>query len=379
MSREIPLFKIHWDEADIVRVSGVIRSGMNWAGGSAVSEFESALARYVGTRYAVAFNSGTSALHATMLAYGFGAGDEVIVPSFTFIATANAPLFVGAKPVFADIEETTFGLDAEDVAKRITKKTKALMPIHYGGFPCRVSELKELAEENGLVLIEDAAEALGAKLEGRMVASFGVTSILSFCQNKVITTGEGGAVVTDSKDIYEKLGLIRSHGRAGRDMDYFTAGGADYIALGYNFRMSTITAALGLAQLEKIDKIIEMRRARAGYLTERLTGIKGLALPTLPPDSFSVYQMFPVRVSGGRAVRDRLKKYLAGRGITSRVYFEPVHRAPFYAHKSEFKGVSLPVTEKVSGEILCLPIYPALTKAEMDYIAQEIRQFFKVG
>ncbi len=380
MKRDIPLFKIYWDEADIAQVNQVIRSGMNWAGGSTIADFEAKLAWYVGTRYAVAFNSGTSALHAVMLAYGFGAGDEVIVPSFTFIATVNAPLFVGAKPVFADIEETTFGLDAGDVAKRITRRTRAVMPIHYGGFPCRINELKELAEGSGLVLIEDAAEALGAVLEGRKIASFGSSSVLSFCQNKVITTGEGGAVVTDSKDVYEKLGLIRSHGRAGCDLDYFSSSkDADYIALGYNFRMSTMSAALGLAQLEKIDKIIQMRCAKANYLTRKLSGVKGLVLPVMPDDSFGVYQMFPVRVAEGRVVRDRLKDYLASKGIASRVYFEPVHLTDFYARKFGSKGVSLPVTEKVSGEVLCLPIYPTLTQAEMDYIAEEIKNFFRVS
>lgn len=161
MAWKIPLFKIYWDEEDVEAVTEAIKTGMNWAVGPNVVNFEALIARYVGTKYAVTFNSGTSALHAALLAHGIKQGDEVIVPSFTFIATANAPLFVGAKPVFADIAEETFGLDPEDVKENITKKTKAIIPIHYGGCSCKIRELKEIAEDHNLILIEDAAESLG--------------------------------------------------------------------------------------------------------------------------------------------------------------------------------------------------------------------------
>ena len=167
------------------------------------------------------FNSGTSALHALLLSYGIGPGDEVIVPSFTFIATANAPKFVGAKPVFADIEDITFGLDPRAVEAKITPKTKAIIPVHYGGFPCKIRELKKIADDHGIMLIEDAAEAFGASVKGKMVGTFGDSAIMSFCQNKIITTGEGGAVVTDNKELYERMKLIRSHGRPDT-VDYFS-------------------------------------------------------------------------------------------------------------------------------------------------------------
>ena len=375
----IPLFKIYWDEEDISSVSVVIREGMSWAAGAAVTAFEIKLAEYTGMKYAVTFNSGTSALHAAMLAYGFGPGDEVVVPSFTFIATANAPLFVGAKPVFAEVEDKTFGLDAKDVIRRITDKTRAILPIHYGGIPCRIDELRRIAEGHNLVLIEDAAESLGAEFKGKRVGSFGETSILSFCQNKVITTGEGGAVLTNNRDIHRSLERIRSHGRGGDDRQYFASGKeSDYVQLGYNFRMSTMSAALGLSQLKKIGNIIQMRREKAAYLTEKLSKIKRLVVPPVPEDSFSVYQMFPVRVTGGKVGRDALKDFLAEKGITSRVYFEPVHLTSFYVNNPEFQGINLPKTESLACEMLCLPIYPTMTKDEMDYVTVQISYFFRV-
>ena len=248
---KIPLFKIFWDEEDIRAVKGVIKKGAYWTTGPQSKEFEKMIAEYIGTKYAVVFNSGTSALHAAVLAHNIKKGDEAIVPSFTFIATANALLFAGAKPVFADIESKTFGLDPEDVKEKITGKVKAIIPVHYGGSPCLIRELKEIAEDYNLILIEDAAESFGAKIKDKKVGTFGDSAMLSFCQNKVITTGDGGAVVTDSREIYEKLKLIRSHGRL-EDTDYFSSWkDVDYVTLGYNYRMSDITAALGISNLKR--------------------------------------------------------------------------------------------------------------------------------
>jgi len=236
---DIPLFKIHWDEQDVEKVASVVKKGVYWATGPEIKEFEKKISEYVGVEYALALNSGTSALHVLLAAYGMGQGDEVIVPSFTFIATANAPLFVGAKPLFADIESESYGLDPDDVERRITSKTKAIIPIHYGGLPCHIEELKQIADEHNLILIEDAAEALGAMVNTKKAGSFGDSAILSFCAPKVITTGEGGMILTDSRDVYEKALLIYNHGRVG-PTDYFSsAEQMEYVTLGYNFRMST--------------------------------------------------------------------------------------------------------------------------------------------
>lgn len=374
MNWKIPLFRIYWDKDDVRAVKNAIEKGMYWAIGPHIKEFEKGISKYIGTKYSTVFNSGTSALHAALLAHDIGSGDEVIVPSFTFIATANAPLFVGAKPVFADIEDKTYALDPEDVKEKITKKTKAIIPVHYGGCPCLIPELKEIAEDNGLVLIEDAAEAFGAKIEGQKVGTFGDAAVLSFCANKIITTGEGGAVITKSKEAYGKLKLIRSHGRLER-ADYFASSEyMDYVDLGYNFRMSNITAALGVTQLKKADKLIQMRRKNAEYLTKKLSAIKEVIPPSSPKGYFHVYQMYTIRVKDGR--RDSLSKYLSPKGIMTKVFFYPVHLTHFYKKKLGYK-TGLPVTEELSKQVLTLPMYPTLTKKEMDYIAEKINTFFE--
>ncbi len=373
----IPLFKIHTDEADVEAVSQVIRSGKNWAIGSNIEEFENALAAYVGTDYALAFSSGTAALHAMMLAYGFGPGDEIIVPSFTFIATANAPLFVGAKPVFAEIEKTTFGLDPADIEKKITKNTRAIMVLHYAGNACLIEEIKKIADKHGLVLLEDAAGALGAKAGGKNIGTFGDSAMFSFCGPKVIVTGEGGAVVTNNKDIYEKMKLVRSHGRLETANYFSTPDYMDYIVLGYNFRMSNITAALGLSQLKKIDTIISARKKNAAYLNQKLAGINSIILPEAQPGNSHIYQLYTLYIKEGKEVRDALKDHLNKKGIFSKVYFEPVHLTGFYKKTFGYKAGDLPVTEAAANSVLTLPMYPDLTKEEMDHIANEVIEFFK--
>lgn len=315
----------------------VIKRGSYWTMGPEVEEFENVVSSYVGTRYGVSFNSGTSALHAILLAYGVKANGEVMVPSFTFIATANAPLFVGAKPVFAEIEDKTFGLDPEDVKEKMTEKTKAIMPIHYGGLPCQIEALREVAEDYRVMLIEDAAESMGASINGRRVGSFGVSAMFSFCGNKVITTGEGGIIVTDSDEIYEKLNVIRSHGRLESEPYFTTSKTLDYVALGYNWRMTSFTAALGLSQMRKLEKVVEMRRTNAEYLANELSRIGEIEVPNPPEGYFDVFQMFTVRVKGGRKVRDALKNYLKNESVTTKVYFEPVHLTSFYREKFGYR------------------------------------------
>lgn len=371
---KIPLFKIYWDKNDISNVSKTIASGKNWAVGENIEIFEKMLAKYIGRKYSVVFNSGTSAQHALMLALGFKEGDEIIVPSFTFISTANCVLFVGAKPVFADIEKKTLGLDPKDVAKKITPKTKAIMPIHYGGNICAIKELQELAKKNNLILIEDAAESLGASIDKKMIGNFSDHAILSFCQNKIITTGEGGAVVTDSLEVYEKLKLIRSHGRCG-DNSYFTSNyNPDYISLGFNWRMSNISASLGISQLKKINKIIKLRREAAYYLNKELAKISGISL--IEPEK-SVYQMYTIVVNQGLQKREALKDFLDKKGISCKVYFSPAHLTSFYKKELGSKAGDLPVTEEMSDKVLSLPIYPTIKKTELKYIVNQIKIFFK--
>lgn len=376
MIRQIPLFKIYWDDEDIEKVTSVIRKGSYWAIGPEIEEFESRMAEYVGVKYALAVNSGTSALHVVLAAHDIEQGDEVIVPSFSFIATANAALFLRAKPVFAEIERETYGLDPEDVERRITPRTKAILPIHYGGLSCRIKELKQIADRHNLILVEDAAESLGATVDRQKTGSFGSAAILSLCSPKVITTGEGGMLLTDSRDVYEKAKLISNHGRAGTS-DYFSSTEhMDYITLGYNFRMSTMTAALGISQLERIDRIIQMRRENASYLAEKLSPIDEITTPSEPAGFFHLYQMYTIRINGGGDVRESLREYLNQNGIGAKVYFDPIHLSLFYRREFGYQDGDLPLTESISREVLTLPMYPTLTKDEMDYMTDKIVDFF---
>jgi dTDP-4-amino-4,6-dideoxygalactose transaminase len=376
--RQIPLYKVFWDEEDAKAVDRVIRRGAFWAIGPEIEEFEQNVAGYIGTKYGVAFNSGTSALHAAVLAHGIKPTDEVIVPSFTFIATANAPLFVGARPIFADIDET-FGLDPKDVERKISKRTRAIMPIHYGGSPCRIDELREVAEKHGVLLIEDAAESVGATLNNRKVGSFGDSAMISFCGNKIITTGEGGMILTDSAELADRLRLVRSHGRLESEPYFLTTKTLDYITLGYNWRMPTLSAALGISQMRKLTRIIELRRRNAERLTERLGGLSGLEVPETAAGFFNVFQMYTLRVTGGRKMRDSLKDFLKENGVTSKVYFEPVHLTKFYREQFGYGGGELPVTENFSGEVLTLPLYPSMTPEDVDYVAENVKAFYEGG
>lgn len=373
MTWNIPLFKMYWDQSDIDAVTNTLSSGMNWAVGPEVTQFEKNISEYIGKKYCVTFNSGTSALHTALLAYGIGLGDEVIVPSFTFIATANAPLFVGAKPVFADIEETTLGLSSESVIENISSKTKAIIPVHYGGCPCNIKELQEIADDHNLILIEDAAEAFGASINGIKVGSFGDTTMLSFCQNKIITTGEGGALVTDSKDLYNKAKLIRSHGRL-ETADYFSSQECmDYVTLGFNFRLSNISASLGITQLQKVDSIIDMRKQIAETYTTLLKRYVPEAFPLIAPSGYNhVYQLYSVRVPE----RDGLIRHLTEKNIMSKVYFSPIHLTHFYKPEMGYQ-VSLPVTEKVSSEIMSLPIYPGMPAESVSTVVQTIAEYYR--
>ncbi|AKB84295.1 DegT/DnrJ/EryC1/StrS aminotransferase family protein [Methanococcoides methylutens] len=375
MNWKIPLFKIHSDKNDLDYVSRVIKRGSFWAIGPEVKDFEENIAEYIGTKYAVVFNSGTSALHALMIAYGISETDELIVPSFTFISTANAPQFTRSKPVFAEIEENTFGLDPEDVNEKITSKTKAILPIHYGGCPCQIRELREIADDHNLLLIEDAAEAMGSKLNNKKIGTFGDSAMFSFCQNKIISTGEGGAITTESDDIYNKLQLILSHGRQDTENYFSSAKSMDYVMLGHNFRMSSIIAALGLSQLQKIDDNISLRREKANYLNNKLSHLSNISLPVFSDDYYCVYQMYTIRVKNN--LRDSLSTYLSNKGIMTKIYFPPVHLTSFYKSSFGYKSGYLPITEKVSKEVLSLPIYPSITFEEMDYIIKCISDFFE--
>ncbi len=372
---KIPLYKIYTDEEDFTQITKIIKRGNNWALGPEIEEFENAIKNYVGVDYCLTLNSGTSALHATFLAYGFGLNDEVIVPSFSFISTANSVSFVGSTPVFADIEENTFGLDPKLIPQAISQKTKAIVPMDYGGISCKINQIKEVAQSNNLLLIEDSAEALGASVNGKKVGSIADSSIFSFCGNKVLTTGEGGAIVTNDKAIFEKIKLIRSHGRMDNVRYFENAEQSQYLELGYNWRMSSITAALGISQISKLDKIIKMRQDNAEYISKFLSKFPEIITPSSNGGSEHIYQMYTIRLPS-KEIRDKLHDFLTKKSIFSKIYFSPIHLTDFYRNKFGMKENSLPLTEMISQQILTLPLYPNMTSEEKIYLTESISEFF---
>ena len=372
---KIPLYKICNDSDEIKAVTKVIRRGMDWAIGPEIEKFEKELARYIGTKYCVAFNSGTSAGHAALLSYNLGKNDEVLVPSFSFIATANWPLMVNATPKFVDIEKTNYGIDPQKIEKSVTEKTKAIIPVHYAGLPCRITEIKNISKKNNLILIEDAAESIGAEANKKKVGTFGDLAIFSFAGNKILTSGEGGAVVTNSKKQHEKLKLIRSHGRKTTGNYFSSVQTPKYIELGYNWRMSTIISALALSQLNKIEKLIKLRRANAERYNKKLKKLKEIKTHSEPENYKHVYQLFSIQLPS-KKIRDGLMRFLAGRGIMTKVFFDPIHVTRHFS-KYTSKQQNLPITRMISERILSLPMYPDLTKEEINEITDAISEFME--
>jgi len=340
-----------------------------WLGqGPEVEGFERRFAEYIGTRFAVAVSSGTAALHLALLAHDIGPGDEVIVPTFTYIATANAVLYTGAKPTFVDIDSYTYNVDPIDVKKALTKRMKAIIPVHFAGQPAEMDQLMEIATEYGLILIEDAAEAHGASYKGRKVGSIGDAGCFSFAWNKNLTTGEGGMVTTNDEDLAGVIESLRNHGKA-------KSGQID--VLGYNYKMTDIQAALGNVQLKKLERNIALRVQKARYMSSRLRKIKGIVPPLESAHVRHVYQMYTIRIEEKETgfSRDALMEYLNSRGIDSRVYFHPVHLQPLFM--TARRPQSFPIAEEVAKEVLCLPLYPELKVRDIDLIIRTIEAVVK--
>jgi perosamine synthetase len=364
---ELWLFKSYADEADIEAVTDVLRRGTWWANGPEIETFEDAVANATGTDHAVAFNSGTTALYAQLVAHDV-AGSEVIVPSFTFPATANSVVAAGATPVFADIEEDSLALSAESVREAVSDDTEAIMPIHFGGTIAKdIGALAEIAADSDATLLVDACHSLGASMSGRRAGSFGSAASFSFCFNKLVTTGEGGMVVTDSTPVRDQLYAIRNHGRDddGRTVDY-----------GYNFRMASMNAALGASQMSKLDWMIDERHRMATRLNDELSDLPGLSVPEPPDYCDRVYLYYNLRLESVKT-QQALACYLDENGIPSRTTYDPVHLAPYYRSEWGWGEDDLPVTESMSGRVLTLPFHLYLSDDDLAYMAATVRKFFE--
>lgn len=342
-------------------VLAVLDSGQ-LAQGPVVEAFEHEFAAWIGAKQAVAVNSGTAALHLLMLAHGVGEGDEVITSPFTFIASANAALFVGARPVFVDIEPETYCIDPSRVEAAITSKTRAIMPVDIYGQPAQIPELSGIARRHNLVLIEDACQAHGAAIGSKKAGALGVSATFSFYPTKNMTTAEGGMVTTDDPDVAAKVTVLRQHGAAHR---------YHHDILGYNFRMTEISAAIGRAQLAKLDRFNEVRRLNASVLDEGLAGIPGVTTPLERKGYRHVYHQYTIRIEGDR---DRFQQRLRELGIGTAVHYAvPVHLQPLYQGLG-YKDVSMPVAEKAADHVLSLPVHPGLTESDLERIIDSVRK-----
>lgn len=370
---KVPLYKILVDEDDVKSISNVVKRGTSWAIGPEIVEFENQLKNFVGSDYCLTFNSGTSALHATNIAYDL-TNSEVIIPSFSFIATSNSVLFVNGVPIFADIEKSNLGLDPNSVQSKITNQTKAIITVDYAGLPSRVNDLKNISNDSNLSLIEDAAQSFGSSIHGKKIGTIADTTIFSFASNKLLTTGEGGAIVTNSKEIFEKIKLLRSHGRTEQKSYFDSIVKPEYVELGYNWRMSSLTAAIGLSQISKIHKILKLRKDNADFYSSKLKKLPHITTPDIPQGYEHVFQFYTVFLSDTQ-VRDGLQKFLTKHGIMSKIFFEPIHLTPFYKNNFKTKEGMLPVTESVSQHILTLPMYAGMTSEEREYVVDHISQF----
>ena len=367
----IPLYKIYHDQEDVEAVSRVIKRGMHWTGGSSVKDFEGEIAQKTDRRFATAFNSGTSGQLAILIALDIKRGDSVIVPSFTFISTCNTVVHAGATPIFAEIEDESYGLDPADFERKITPDTKAIVPVHYAGASCQIDEIMKIADEHNISVIEDAAEALGTQYKAKPVGSYGKAAMFSFCGNKVVTTGDGGMVVTDDENVMKRLGLLRSHGRTDQG-EYFTSSESfDYVALGHNWRMSEITAELGRSQLRKLPLLIQKRQEVAQLYEEQLADMP-ITCPRPIAGSTHIFQMYTVRFENNSS-RENARKQLTRERIMSKIYFDPAHLTSFYSNLG-FKKGDLPVTERIADTVLTLPIYPDMPSEDVELVCRTIQK-----
>ncbi len=357
----IPIAKPMVGEEEKRAVLEVLDSGM-LAMGEYVEKFERAFASYIGVKHALSTTSGTQALILALKALGVE-GKEVLVPSFTFIASATSIIAAGGKPVFVDVDERTFNIDVEDARKKVTKNTIAIIPVHLFGQPCEMDAIMELAEEYDLFVVEDACQAHGAEYKGRKVGSIGDVACFSFYPTKNMTTGEGGMITTNDDEIAERIKMLRNHGQKERYL---------HVELGWNYRITSIQAAIGIEQLKKLDKFNEKRRKNARYYDEMLSSIDNVEIPYVMSEVKHVYHQYTIKVKEREKLTEAFRKKGIGYGI---YYPKGVHQQPVM-QKLGFTA-KLPVTERIVNEVISIPVHPALSEEDLDKIVRVISACLK--
>jgi perosamine synthetase len=367
---KIPLSKPWITEEDIKAVEEVLRTPY-LSLGPKLSEFEERLARVANTKYAVAVNSGTSALHLIVRSLGIKDGDEVITTPFSFIASSNCILFERAKPVFVDVRKDAHNIDPSLIESKISEKTKAILVVDVFGQPADYDEIEIIAKRHNFLLIEDSCEALGSEYKHKKAGSFGAAGAFAFYPNKQIVTGEGGVVVTDDENIYKLSKSMRNQGR-GEDETWL-----EHARLGYNYRISDINCALGISQLNRLNKIIEMRDAVAKIYSQKLSEVEEVITPYVSPNTTRMsWFVYVIRLTDkfSKFERDHIIEELGKRDIQTRNYFEAIHLQPFYVEQFEFKEGDFPVTEFVSERTIALPFYTTMTEEEIDYVVSNLKE-----
>jgi perosamine synthetase len=344
--------------------------------GPILKKFEKNIGEYIGVKYSSGVGSATQALHLSMRALGIGLGDEVIVPTFTFAATANSVLYCGAKPILTDVDDETFNISPKEIEKNITKKTKAIIPVHYGGQSCDMNEIIKIAKKHKLKIIEDCAHALGSTFKNKMCGSMGLTGCFSFYPTKIITTGEGGMCTTNSKSIFNKINLLRSQGMSiqAKERETNASWKYDIVDLGYNYRLDEIRSSLGLSQFNRIKKINQMRIKVAEKYDLLINKIKGLSIPVKKLDRNHIYHLYTIKVEKEYPLsRDQLFSKLAHKGIGTSVQYFPLHLMTLYKKDYKNKKNYFPNANNLKDKILCLPIYPQMTDKEITYVVSNLK------
>ncbi len=365
------------EEDDIQAVADALRSP--WlTGGTKVDEFEQAFASRVSARYAVAFSSGTAALHGAVFAAGLGPGDEAITSPLTFVATANCVLYQGALPLFADVSRDTLNLDPELLAGKITPNTRAILPVAYAGHPADLDPILGLAEQHGLIVVEDACHALGAEYRGRCTGSIAHMSVFSFHPVKHVTTGEGGMVTTDRADFAETLRSFRNHGLStdARQRQGSGTWRTEMTLLGFNYRLTDVASALGLSQLNRLEANLARRAGIAARYTEAFRNLPGVCPPSVREGVRSAWHLYPVRVDASAllADRDQVLRALRSENIGANVHYVPVHLQPYYRDRFGYQGGEYPVTEQAYGQLISLPMFHGMSDHDVEDVIAAVRK-----
>lgn len=368
----IPYGRQTIEEDDIQAVVDVLRSDYLTTGPK-IAEFEKMVADYVGAKYAVAISNGTSALHAACFAAGIQPGDEVITTPLTFAASSNCVLYCGGTPVFADVDLKTYNIDPEDIRRKITDKTKAIIAVHLAGQPCDMDEIHKIAKEHDLLVIEDGAHALGSVYKGKKVGTLSDMTTFSFHPVKPITTGEGGMIVTDNEEFYQKMMLFRSHGIT-RDENLMTRNDGPWfyqqLDLGYNYRITDIQCALGCSQMKKLDRFLALRKEIVARYNEAFADCENIVTPYQLPETESGWHLYIVQVKN--CDRRKVFEALREHGIAVNVHYIPVYLHPYYQEHG-YKDVHCRNAEEVYSHIISLPLYPTLTEEQQQYVIETLK------